>query len=289
MAEIYRGWQGALLYKAEVTAGLPVVPDTNFGYPQSFNMNDAAGVTRRRSIGTHSTVGFDEGVMDAGGSAEVFPVSAVVATLGKRTAGVLPSSTIHGNVGDTGLNHTGAKISRIRGAIDPGGLHTLSLDWMALQSIDNARIAPVVPTSEVFDWYEGAHSLTGEVAGIEFVIDHNLGREPIVAGAATTLPVAGYKRPAYRIKEGVEDITLTLRFFARPALPVNIDVIAALASVTLIFTGPIIATTSDVLTYTFANGKPNTRNLEVSGPDANGLWPVEILFKTWDVGFVAGV
>ncbi|MFN3652611.1 MAG: phage tail tube protein [Armatimonadota bacterium] len=284
MGEIYEGWEGSFLYGAEITPGTPVVPATAFGYVKNVNVQSAAGLEEEGAVGTWKPVSLEEGILEVGGSCEILPINATALLLAKRNAstGKLGSYTFHATGGGAGVNHTGCKINQLRGSVDAGGRLRMNMDWFALGAVDNAAIAAVIPTDkDIFNWAECAHSLSGEIAGMEFTINQNLQRRAVISGTGTVLPVTGQSRAPYRIKEGRQSVRATLRFFERPSQNVIADVLTEIASMTLIATGDV---TADVLTFTFSNGKPARRENTFS-ESSESLWPLEIVFRDWDVAF----
>lgn len=281
--EAYQGWEGSLLWKVESTPGTPVTPDTEFGYVKSVGLQAASGLEEEGAVGTWLPVLLEEGITEAGFSCEFLPINATSILVAKRNAstGKLSSYSVFGTGGGAGIKFTGAKVNQLRGSVDAGGRLKVNLDWFALAPLDNAFIAAVVPTDPVFNWAECAHNLSGEVAGIEWSVNHNLVRRAVIAGSGTTMPVTGQNRTPYRIREGRQSTSATLRFFERPSQNVIADVLAEIAAFTVTATEE---TTGDVLAFSFSDGKPRSRNNDFS-ESSESLWPLEVVFKNWDCSF----
>lgn len=278
------GWEGSFLYKAEVTPGTFVVPDTALGYIKTMDGGISAGIEEEGAVGTYKPISLEEGVIEAGGSVEILPVSAANVNIGARSSGILPSHSIILSDGSSGKIYTGAKINQIRGNIDAGGRLRLTMDWMALSGKDNAHIAAVIPTNEVFGWHELVHPLAGEAVSIEFSINHNCRRVPVIIGSSTTMPVldgagpATLKRTPYRIREGRQSVTMTYRFIGRPSQSTIDGILTELASSALVFTG--LGAGAPTLTFTFTNGKPN-RVSQSLAEASEASWPLELIYKDW--------
>ena len=176
--ELYEGWEGSLLQSAEVTAGTPVTPASALGYVKNAQTQSAASLEEEGAVGTWLPVSLEEGILEVGGSCEILPVNATaLLALAKRNSstGKLTSHTIHATGGGAGVNQTGCKVNQLRGSIDAGGRLRCNLDWFALGAAENAAIAAVLPTAEAFSRVETVHSLSGEVVGIEWTINQNIG------------------------------------------------------------------------------------------------------------------
>lgn len=284
MGEVYEGFEGSVLFKVEVTPGLAVVPDASLGYVQSISPTADSNVAPVYALGSPNVQGFEGGIIEAGASIETLPVDLTVFDMFKRNgSNVLPSYTIHGALGTTGLNLVGAKGNTLRGTIKAGEQKGFSLaaEYMALSAADVSKITPVQPTLGRFTWQEWVLPLIGgtsyEWDEITFSINQNLKRVPAGRGASTTMPVSGVARTGYRIKEGnLAPVEFNLKTFERPTQSVIEDVLTNIASLAL------VGTDSDghVLTLTFGNGVPKTRAPQV-GLDAVGMWTLALLFRTF--------
>ena len=281
MAEPWEGWEGSALYSQEVTAGTPVAPALAFGVVKNLSHRTSASMEDEDAIGTYKPYSLEEGVEEVGGSCEFLPVSKTALVQAKRdVAGRLPSNTIHATAGP-GVNQTGAKFNQVRFALDAGGRLRATMEWWALASIDQTAIAAVLPTTETFNWIKCATNLSAEVASLEFVIAHNLRRVPVIANAGTVLPVTGQKRPPWRIKEGVQRVSMNARFFERPTENVIADILTEIAAFELSMVG-VVGGTPIKFKVQGLNGKPSIREFNASaGGDAS--WPVECKFKDFDI------
>lgn len=287
MAEVYAGWEGSLLWKAEVTAGTAVVPDTALGYVKNVQTSGNSGLEEEGAVGTWKPARLEEGVLDMTGSCEFMPINATALGLAARNAstGKLSSYSIHATGGGAGVTQTGVKVNQFRGTVDAGGRLRCFLEWMALSAADAAAITAVVPTDPTWNWAECAHSLSGEIEGMEFTVSHNVQRVPVIPGSGTTLPVTGVARSAYRLVEGRQSVRATMRFFARPSQAVIDDVLTEIASMTLIASADGFTTPSiPQLTFTFTDGKPVRRENSFS-EDGLSSWPLELAFKNWTVAY----
>jgi len=287
MAEVYSGWEGSLLWKAEVTPGTPVVPDTALGYVKNVQTSGNSGLEEEGAVGTWKPARLEEGVLDMTGSCEFLPIDATALGLAMRntTTGKLSSYSIHAGGGGPGVTQTGVKVNQFRGTVDAGGRLRCFLEWMALADADAAAIAAVVPTAQMWNWAECSHNLSGEIEGMEFTVSHNVQRVPVISGTGTTLPVPTAARAAYRLVEGRQSIRATMRFFARPSQTVIGDVLTEIASMTLIAKAHGFAALSiPQLTFTFTEGKPVRRENSFS-EDGLSSWPLELAFKNMTVAY----
>lgn len=271
-------FEGSVLYKVEVTPGLPVTPDTAFGYVTGFNGMGNPGLEAESAIGTHLITALEESVQDDGCSIDFRPASSAFLALATRTAGRLNSYTILGADAVNGVTHTGAKVNSLRMNIAAGGRLTASMDFMSLVGQPTARIAAVVPTDDTWNWIELVTNLSDIVADIDININHNLSRVAVIANSGYTYPVSGLKRPAHVIREGIQEVTMTTRFFERPSESVIADLLTNIATQTFAFTG--LGTGTPAMTVTLTNGKPARKELNMADRDVTG-WPTEFMFKTW--------
>lgn len=280
MTSMYDGWEGSLLWKVEVTPGTAVTADTAFGVVKNINLDNSAEVTAETGVGTYKPVSLEEGIQQVGGSCEYLPSTTTAMLMGVRSSGQLSSYTIHGGAG-LGINQVGSMINMLKFTIEPGGRLRINLDWLSLGGIDAAIIAPVVPTGELFNWIKCTQNLSSEVSMLEIQVNHNVTRKAVIANSGTTIPVTAQKRTPYKLKPGIQKVTATTRFFARPTETVVGDILTELATTTLACVG-VVGGMPVTFNINLLNGKPTRRQFEASA-DADAGWPVELEYKDWSI------
>ena len=147
---------------------------------------------------------------------------------------LLPTFDVEAGTSAGGQKHTGCKVDSLRLSAVQKDILKASLDWKGLKSEVSSYAIHSPANTVPLLWYEFA--ATGIPGSIEvYSFDLSIGNG-VDWEAPCETPAASSKRFAKYLSEGDQDVILNLKLYNADSTDINADALAAIATMTLVFT-----------------------------------------------------
>ena len=192
-------------------------------------------VLEHRGIGSYKPRQYP-GLLQPSGSVDfkVQSKTEIAHAIRDAATNLLPTFDIEAGTSAGGQKHVGCKVDSLRLSAVSKDILKASLDWKGLTSAASAAATHSPADTVPLLWYEfSATGIPGSINPVSFDLSISNG---VDWEAVLETPTAGSKRFAKYLSEGPQNVTLNLKLENADSTTIDADALAAIATVTLVFT-----------------------------------------------------